>query len=77
MTRECIVLLSIIMISPYDDLTGREEEVQNFLKMIKEKNIDDQTLENMLEKMTPREKVQKFLNERIAILMEADKQGFI
>ncbi len=65
------------MISPYDDLTGREEEVQNFLKMIKEKNIDDQTLENMLEKMTPREKVQKFLNERIAILMEADKQGFI
>ena len=63
------------MISPYDDLTGREEEVQNFLKMIKEKNIDDQILENMLEKMTPREKVQKFLNERIAILMEADKQG--
>ena len=65
------------MISKYDDLTGRDD-VQNFLKMMKEKNIEDQKLKNMLEKMSPTsEKVQNFLNEQMAILMAANKQGFI
>ncbi len=65
------------MISPYDDLTGRDE-VQNFLKRMKEKNIEDQKLKNMLEKMSPTsEKVQDFLNKQMAILIAADKQGFI
>ena len=65
------------MISKYDDLTGRDD-VQNFLKMMKEKNIEDQKLKNMLEKMSPTsEKVQNFLNEQMAILMAANKQGLI
>ena len=66
-----------MMNSKYDDLTGRDD-VQNFLKMMKEKNIEDQKLKNMLEKMSPTsEKVQNFLNEQMAILMEANKQGLI
>ena len=65
------------MNSKYDDLTGRDD-VQNFLKMMKEKNIEDQKLKNMLEKMSPTsEKVQNFLNEQMAILMAANKQGLI
>mgnify|MGYP006245574817 FL=1 len=65
------------MNSKYDDLTGRDD-VQNFLKMMKEKNIEDQKLKYMLEKMVPTsEKVQNFLNEQMAILMEANKQGLI
>ena len=66
-----------MMNSKYDDLTGRDD-VQNFLKMMKEKNIEDQKLKYMLEKMSPTsEKVQNFLNKQMAILMAADKQGFI
>ncbi len=66
-----------MMNSKYDDLTGRDD-VQNFLKMMKEKNIEDQKLKYMLEKMVPTsEKVQNFLNEQMAILMEANKQGLI
>ena len=29
------------MISQYDDLTGKDADVQNFLKMIKEKNSEE------------------------------------
>ena len=66
-----------MMNSKYDDLTGRDD-VQNFLKMMKEKNIEDQKLKYMLEKMVPTsEKVENFLNEQMAILMEANKQGLI
>ena len=49
------------MISPYDDLTGKDADVQNFLKMIKEKN-NEEGMEGMLEKMSPTgKKVQNFL----------------
>ena len=49
------------MISQYDDLTGKED-VQNFLKMLKEKNIDEGKYENMLKRMSPTgKKVQNFL----------------
>tara|TARA_B000000437_G_scaffold112466_1_gene81758 strand:- start:183 stop:338 length:156 start_codon:yes stop_codon:yes gene_type:complete len=51
MTRECIVLLSIIMISPYDDLTGKDKAVQDFLKMIKEKNKKNSKYYEILEKI--------------------------
>ena len=40
------------MISPYDDLSGKDADVQNFLKMIKEKN-SEKGMEGMLEKMSP------------------------
>ena len=40
------------MISQYDDLSGKDADVQNFLKMIKEKN-SEQGMEGMLEKMSP------------------------
>ena len=52
MTRECIIVLSIIMVSQYDDLSGKDADVQNFLKMIKEKN-SEKGMEGMLEKMSP------------------------
>ena len=49
------------MISQYDDLTGKDADVQNFLKMIKEKNSEG-GMEGMLEKMSPTGKrVQNFL----------------
>ena len=49
------------MKSPYDDLTGRED-VQNFLKMLKEKNTEEGKYENMLKRMSPTgKKVQNFL----------------
>ena len=49
------------MISQYDDLTGKDADVQNFLKMIKEKN-NEEGMEDMLEKMSPTgKKVQNFL----------------
>ena len=49
------------MISQYDDLTGKED-VQNFLKMLKEKNIEEGKYENMLKRMSPTgKKVQNFL----------------
>jgi hypothetical protein len=61
MTRECFIVLSIIMISQYDDLTGKED-VQNFLKMMKEKNNDEGKYKDMLDKMSPTgQKVKNFL----------------
>ncbi len=49
------------MKSPYDDLTGRED-VQNFLKMLKEKNTEEGKYENMLKRMSPTgQKVENFL----------------
>jgi len=39
------------MISPYDDLTGRNKAVQSFLKMIKEKNKKDSKYYEILEKI--------------------------
>ena len=49
------------MISQYDDLTGKDADVQNFLKMIKEKNSEG-GMEGMIEKMSPTgKKVQNFL----------------
>ena len=38
------------MISPYDDLTGKDKAVQNFLKMIKEKNKKNSKYYEILEK---------------------------
>ena len=49
------------MISQYDDLSGKDADVQNFLKMIKEKN-SEKGMEGMLEKMSPTgKKVDNFL----------------
>ncbi len=49
------------MNSQYDDLTGKRD-VQNFLKMIKEKNDDDRKFDGFLEKMSPTgKKVNNFL----------------
>ena len=51
------------MKSPYDDLTGRED-VQNFLKMLKEKNTEEGKYENMLKRMSPTgKKADNFLRE--------------
>jgi len=50
------------MISQYDDLTGRGDAIQDFLKMIKEKNNEDGKFEGILEKMSPAtKKVENFL----------------
>ena len=50
------------MISQYDDLSGKDADVQNFLKMIKEKN-SEKGMEGMLEKMSPTGKrVDNFLD---------------
>ena len=63
MTRECFIVLSIIMISQYDDLSGKNADVQNFLKMIKEKN-SEKGFEGILEKMSPTGKrADNFLRE--------------
>jgi len=52
------------MISQYDDLTGRGDAIQDFLKMIKEKNNEDGKFEGILEKMSPAtKKVENFLRE--------------
>ena len=52
------------MISQYDDLTGKDADVQNFLKMIKEKNSEE-GMEGILEKMSPTgDKVQNFLGQQ-------------
>ena len=60
-SRECLNVLSIIMTSQYDDLTGKED-VQLFLKMMKEKNADEGKFGDMLDKMSPTgKKVQNFL----------------
>ena len=39
------------MISQYDDLSGKDADVQNFLKMIKEKNKKDSKYYEILEKI--------------------------
>ena len=50
------------MISQYDDLTGRGDAIQDFLKMIKEKNNEDGKFEDILKKMSPTtKKVENFL----------------
>ena len=73
MTRECFIVLSIIMISQYDDLTGKDADVQNFLKMIKEKNSEG-GMEGMLEKMSPTgKKVQNFLGGGQLMAHDYDK----
>ena len=52
------------MISQYDDLSGKDADVQNFLKMIKEKNSEE-GMEGILEKMSPTgEKAQNFLGQQ-------------
>ena len=52
------------MVSQYDDLTGRGDAIQDFLKMIKEKNNEDGKFEDILKKMSPTtEKVENFLRE--------------
>ena len=51
------------MISQYDDLSGKDADVQNFLKMIKEKN-SEKGMEGMLERMSPTgKKADNFLRE--------------
>ena len=53
-----------MLISQYDDLTGKDADVQNFLKMIKEKN-SEKGMEGILEKMSPTgEKAQNFLGQQ-------------
>ena len=53
------------MISQYDDLTGKED-VQNFLKMMKEKNNEEGKFKDMLDKMSPTgKKVQNFLGGQL------------
>ena len=52
------------MISQYDDLSGKDADVQNFLKMIKQKN-SEKGMEGMLDKMSPTgKKVQNFLGQQ-------------
>ena len=73
MTRECFNVLSIIMISQYDDLSGKDADVQNFLKMIKEKN-SEKGMEGMLEKMSPTgKKVQNFLGGQMMAMHDYQK----
>jgi len=61
------------MISQYDDLTGKED-VQNFLKMMKEKNNEEGKFKDMLDKMSPTgKKVQNFLGgQQMALDYEED-----
>ena len=61
------------MISQYDDLTGKDADVQNFLKMIKEKNSEE-GMGDMLEKMSPTgKKVQNFLGGGQLMAHDYDK----
>ena len=61
------------MISQYDDLSGKDADVQNFLKMIKEKN-SEKGMEGMLEKMSPTgKKVQNFLGGGQLMAHDYDK----
>ena len=61
------------MISQYDDLTGKDADVQNFLKMIKEKNSEE-GMEGILEKMSPTgKKVQNFLGGGQLMAHDYDK----
>ena len=58
MTRECFILLSIMMNSTND----KSRDVQNFLKIIKEKG-KEKDMQDMLNKMTTTEKVDNFLQQ--------------
>ena len=61
------------MISQYDDLTGKDADVQNFLKMIKEKN-SEKGMEGMLEKMSPTGKrVDNFLGVQTMAMHDYQK----
>ena len=61
------------MISQYDDLTGKDADVQNFLKMIKEKNSEE-GMGDMLEKMSHTgKKVQNFLGGGQKMAHDYDK----
>jgi len=65
------------MISQYDDLSGKDADVQNFLKMIKEKN-SEQGMEGMLEKMSPTgKKVQNFLGGGQKMAHDYDEDPYI
>ena len=65
------------MISQYDDLTGKDADVQNFLKMIKEKN-SEKGMEGILEKMSPTgDKVQNFLGGGQLMAHDYDTDPFI
>ena len=61
------------MISQYDDLSGKDADVQNFLKMIKEKN-SEKGMEGMLEKMSPTgKKVDNFLGGKTMAMHDYQK----
>ena len=61
------------MISQYDDLSGKDADVQNFLKMIKEKN-SEKGMEGMLEKMSPTgKKVDNFLGGQMMAMHDYQK----
>ena len=61
------------MISQYDDLTGKDADVQNFLKMIKEKNSEG-GMEGILEKMSPTGKrVDNFLGGQTMAMHDYQK----
>ena len=61
------------MISQYDDLTGKDADVQNFLKMIKEKNSEG-GMEGMIEKMSPTgKKVDNFLGGQMMAMHDYQK----
>ena len=61
------------MISQYDDLSGKDADVQNFLKMIKEKN-SEKGMEGMLEKMSPTgKKVDNFLGGQTMAMHDYQK----
>ena len=61
------------MISQYDDLSGKDADVQNFLKMIKEKN-SEKGMEGMLEKMSPTNKrVDNFLGGQTMAMHDYQK----
>ena len=65
------------MISQYDDLTGKDADVQNFLKMIKEKNSEG-GMEGMLEKMSPTgKKVQNFLGGGQLMAHDYDEDPYL
>ena len=66
------------MTSTYDDLTGKDNFVQDFLKMIKEKNSDEGKFGDMLEKMSPTsKKVQNFLGGGQKMAHDYDEDPYL
>jgi len=66
------------MTSTYDDLTGKDNSVQDFLKMIKEKNSDEGKFGDMLEKMSPTgKKVQNFLGGGQKMAHDYDEDPYL